>query len=245
MTAYYFRKKAREALKGKWGLALGTGIVAALLGGTKGYDFQFNINMPDESSLMYSYSIMRFFGFATVIAFVSLAVSVIIGGVTEMGYKSFNLKLIRGENPQFENLFDYFKYIKKGVAMVLLRGALIFLQLLLFIVPGIIAIYRYALTPYILAENPDMPVMEAIELSKKMMVGNKMRLFGLQLSFIGWMFLATLSFGIGFLWLSPYMAAAKASFYENVKAELDGFNGFSGNTGNTTNSDFDHINWDE
>lgn len=241
MTAYDFRKTAREALKGKWGLALGTGIVAALLGGTKGYDFQFNINMPDESSLMYSYSVMRFFGFATVIAIISLVISVVIGGVTEIGYKSFNLKLVRRENPQFENLFDYFKYMKKGVAMVLLRGVLIFLQLLLFIIPGIIAIYRYALIPYILAENPDMPVMEALELSKKMMVGNKMRLFGLQLSFIGWMFLSVLTFGIGFLWLSPYMEAATASFYESIKtkAEFGSFNDFS------SNSDFDHINWNE
>ena len=63
---------------------------------------------------------------------------------------------------------------------------------------------------------------EAIELSMAMMDGFKWRLFCLQLSFIGWAFLCVLTFGIGYLWLIPYMQTSTAAFYEDVKAEFAG-----------------------
>ena len=46
------------------------------------------------------------------------------------------------------------------------------------------------------------------------MNGNRWRLFCLELSFIGWMILASFTFGIGMLWLVPYMAIAQIVFYE-------------------------------
>ena len=241
--SYDFRKIARESLKGKWGLALAVGLVASLLGGTDTADGLININLPSEELVSQSYSIVQIFGILTVLFSLFAAVfTVVIGGVTELGYKKFNLKLVKNENPQFENLFDYFKYIKKGVAMVLLRGIFTFLWTLLFIIPGIVATYRYALIPYILADNPEMPAMEALELSKKMMHGNKARLFGLHLTFTGWNILAFLTFGIGFLWLIPYMSAAEAAFYEDLKSGSD-----QKTYSDTSDkkADFDHINWDE
>lgn len=242
MSSYEFRKQAREALKGKWSLAVITGIIAALLGGFGEAGLNLNINLPSEYSAYYPYAIMRFMGVLGIASFFSLIIYVIIGGVTEIGYKNFNLKLIRGENPQLENLFDYFKYIKKGVSMVLLRGIFIFLQLLLFFIPGIIAIYRYALMPYILADDPDMAVMDAMEQSKKMMLGNKMKLFHLHITFIGWILLSALTCGIGFLWVRPYMKAAEALFYENVKFS---FINSSSKSSDYNKTDFDHINWNE
>ena len=100
--------------------------------------------------------------------------------------------------------------------MRLLRGLYVFLWSLLFIVPGIVAGYSYAMTDYILAENPNLTASQAIEQSKTMMYGNRWRLFCLQFSFIGWDILATLAFGIGHLWLTPYKQAATAAFYREV-----------------------------
>ena len=80
----------------------------------------------------------------------------------------------------------------------------------------VIATYRYAMSDYILAENPDIPVSEAIAESARMMEGNKWRLFCLELSFIGWVFLCLLSGGIGFLWLNPYMYQAEAAMYHEI-----------------------------
>ncbi len=102
--------------------------------------------------------------------------------------------------------------------MRLLRGLYIFLWSLLFIIPGIVAGYSYAMADYILAEKPNMTASEAVELSKSMMYGNRFRLFCLQLSFIGWDILATLAFGIGHLWLTPYKQASYAAFYREVSA---------------------------
>ena len=64
-----------------------------------------------------------------------------------------------------------------------------------------------------------MSAKEAMEVSKKMMQGNKWRLFCLQFSFIGWMILGSLTLGIGFLWINPYMNAAVTSFYDDISRE--------------------------
>ena len=72
------------------------------------------------------------------------------------------------------------------------------------------------MTPYILADNPDLSPSEALKMSKEMMRGNKWRLFCLGFSFIGWQLLCGLTLGIGYLWLNPYMAAAHADFYREI-----------------------------
>ncbi|MBQ7338504.1 MAG: DUF975 family protein [Clostridia bacterium] len=79
-----------------------------------------------------------------------------------------------------------------------------------------IATYRYAMSDYILAENPDMPIGEALRESARMMHGNKWRLLCLELSFIGWGFLCLFTCGLGFIWLAPYMYQAEAAFYHEI-----------------------------
>lgn len=76
--------------------------------------------------------------------------------------------------------------------------------------------YTYAMTDYILAEHPDMAPGEVMKTSKAMMEGNRWRLFCLQFSFIGWMLLSSLTFGLGDLALRPYQEAAYAAFYREV-----------------------------
>ena len=77
--------------------------------------------------------------------------------------------------------------------------------------------YTYAMTDYILAEHPDMAPGEVMKGSKAMMEGNRWRLFCLQFSFIGWMIVGSLCLGVGTLWVSAYMNAANAAFYEDLK----------------------------
>jgi uncharacterized membrane protein len=79
-----------------------------------------------------------------------------------------------------------------------------------------VAQYRYAMSDYILAENPEMPPSDALAESKRMMHGNKWRMFCLELSFIGWGILCLCTCGIGFLWLSPYMFQAEAAMYHEI-----------------------------
>ena len=98
----------------------------------------------------------------------------------------------------------------------LLRSLYIFLWSLLCFIPGIIASYTYAMVPYILAENPELTPKEACERSKQLMDGNRLRLFCLTFSFIGWSFLCALTCGIGYIVLTPYIEAAVADFYREI-----------------------------
>ena len=114
-----------------------------------------------------------------------------------------------------------FKSWGHNVGGMLLMVVYTFLWSLLLIIPGIIKYFSYAMTPFILADKPELTANEAIELSMKMMDGHKLDFFILTLSFIGWSILAIFTLCIGYLWLVPYMYTTMAAFYEDVKAEYE------------------------
>lgn len=111
-------------------------------------------------------------------------------------------------------------YVRNAVS-ILLVYLYTLLWTLLFIVPGIIKGLAYSLTPFIVKDNPQLLPNEAINLSIKMMKGHKFDLFYLYLSFIGWIFLAILTLGIGLLWVIPYMQTSMAAFYLDVKNDYN------------------------
>ena len=133
---------------------------------------------------------------------------------------AFRKLLVAGDNNLTSNMFSMAlgNYWHKVWGM-LLMGIFISLWSLLFIIPGIIKAFSYAMTPYILEENPELSANEAIDRSRAMMRGHKFDLFWLYLSFIGWAILCLLTAGIGFLWLIPYISTTQAAFYEEVKAD--------------------------
>lgn len=118
---------------------------------------------------------------------------------------------------------DYFKLFKDkyiiALPVVALTYLYTFLWTLLFIIPGIIKGYSYALASYISIEDNNIPAEECINKSMQMMEGHKMRLFLLDLSFIGWYFVALLTFGIGLFWVVPYHEMARLLFYEDLKSQ--------------------------
>ena len=133
---------------------------------------------------------------------------------------AFRKLLTQGDNEVPSNMYQIAKknYWHKVWGMLLMT---IFITLwsFLFVIPGIIKMFSYAMTPYILEENPELSANEAIDRSRAMMKGHKFDLFWLILSFIGWMILCIFTAGIGYLWLVPYMETAVAGFYEDVKAD--------------------------
>ena len=153
----------------------------------------------------------------TVLAVIQL----LIGGAIELGLKRYNLDLLTHENPPaFATLFSRFSIWGRAFGLRFMTTLLTFLWSLLFIVPGIIASYRYALAPYLMAENPDMDVMEAIARSKELMDGNKGRLFCLQLAFnFVWtlLFFQVRNYALSFFWLTALWGLIvwmTLSFYE-------------------------------
>lgn len=95
----------------------------------------------------------------------------------------------------------------------------ILLWSLLLVIPGIVKSFSYMLTPYILLDNPQMPVMAAIDESRRLMHGNKWRAFFLGLSFIGWWLLGILTLGLLYFWLVPYQSITMGAFYRAVLRE--------------------------
>ncbi len=172
-------------------------------------------------------------------------------GITSYGYTNVFLQISKREDARVDYLFEGFRGFKRMIktmwAMlaillytgtwipILLTGLFIFLGeegntsftiaffvLLAISIVGMIVMYfSYALTYYVMIENPEYSVSQAMKESKSLMKGHKLDLFLLWLSFIGWALLAILTLGIGFLWVSPYMSTTTAHFYRYIsKGEL-------------------------
>lgn len=235
-----FRELARRALSGKWGSAVLTTLVASILGAdimvnggssTSGItnsvtnvvnrgngDGSYNGILSTMSITSLTYILGAMMAIVTVLIVVGL-VQYVIGSFVSLGLIQYNLDLIDGKDVEFGQIFSKASMFGKAFWLRLRMGIFTFLWTLLLIIPGIIKSYAYSMSGFIMAENPEMTAKEAMQVSEKMMAGNKWRLFCLQFSFIGWQILCILSLGIGFLWLTPYMNAAIAAFYDEISRE--------------------------
>ncbi len=74
----------------------------------------------------------------------------------------------------------------------------------------------YALAYNIGYDNPELSSKACVLKSEALMKGNRGNYFLLELSFIGWAILACFTFGIGFLWLFPYIQVTLVCFYEKI-----------------------------
>ena len=181
-------REAKATLKGRWGMA----IVLLLLYGLIDLMCQ---EIPITA------------------IFVSFPIAF---GVT----RAFLLFSREGKALRVNDLFSAFnrKYYWKGVVAYLLMGIFTFLWLLLFIIPGIIKMLAYSLTPYILADNPELSAKQALNKSVEMMNGHKARLFRFYLLYwvaaIGSSCLAW----VPMIWLAPLFEVTRAKFYEDVKS---------------------------
>ena len=103
---------------------------------------------------------------------------------------------------------------------MLWMALLVFLWSLLLIVPGIVKAYAYSMTPYILADCPEVTADRALELSMRMTKGHKGKLFIMHWSFIGWMLLSALTLYILLIvHVAPYIQATMAGYYEELRKE--------------------------
>ena len=230
-SASDYRSMARRALKNFWWLAVGVTLLATVLGGgTSSLTVSFQ---NSDVSRYYPEAMRRFTHVLVPVASVLAMGQFVLRGSILIGHNRFCLKLVDGEEARFEDLFSGFDIFGNAFVLNLLIALKVFAWSLLFVIPGIIAAYRYSMATYILAENPNMQATEAIEHSKALMDGRKGDLFCLDLSFIGWALLAVLTAGIGNLWLVPYMTVSRAAFYRSLPRSMGGQapNGWQPNPG--------------
>ena len=149
----------------------------------------------------------------TLVAVVCWLLRVLLQG----GWVLYHLGVRRGEEMPYATLFDGFGFIGKLILLNIVITLYVFLWSMLFIIPGIIASYRYRFAVYNLCENPDMGVMEAISMSKAQTAGYKGDLFLLDLTFIGWNLLCSLTLGILSIWIAPYIIQTNIGYFQEIK----------------------------
>jgi len=158
-------------------------------------------------------------GISSSVPKLGMAIGLVIGGPLALGYTSLILAVKRGKELKIAQLFDGFSRFVDALVAYLLMTVFVILWSLLLIVPGIIAALSYAMTYFLLADNPGLDGLGAMRKSKQLMIGHKMRLCTLGLRFIGWIALGILTFGIGFFWIIPYMAMTFAAFYQDIACQ--------------------------
>lgn len=221
MKASDYRAIAREKLTGNWKMAVIVALIAWFLGGLiVSASVNVNIRVDEETAITIP-SVQSWIINTLRIGTILSIVQFIIGGVVRQGYATHLLKQHDGEALEIKDLFSQFHRFGDGFCLYLLEGLYTALWMLLLIIPGIIAGFKYAMAPFIMAENPEMTASEAITASKDLMDGHKWELFCLNFSFIGWELLGAITFGIGALFVAPYMNAAYAAFYRNLCPKAD------------------------
>lgn len=103
------------------------------------------------------------------------------------------LNMLRSGEFNFGSFREGYKGPGRTFLTVLLMNVYIVAWSLLFLIPGIVATFKYALTVYILRDNPELSPNDCISRSKELMYGYKGYLFGLYLSYLGWVVLAVIS----------------------------------------------------
>lgn len=168
--------------------------------------------------------ILTFLGIFIAIFFVtlvfSIAIQVLLINPLIVGSKKFFLEGAKSGEQNFSHLGYAFKsnHFGKVIKTMFMTGLFRFLWTLLLVIPGIIKKYAYAMVPYIISEEPDLPYNEAIERSIEMTRGHKWNMFVLDLSFLGWYLLGFLACFIGTFFVHPYYNATYAELYLALKS---------------------------
>lgn len=136
-----------------------------------------------------------------------------------IGTTAFFVSLIENTNFEAKDLFKYYHDFVKIIGVTILMGLIVMLGYICFIIPGIILTLSYSLVPIILIKKPELGIVETLKYSREKMQGHKLDTFVLGLSFIGWAILGTLTFGILYIWLYPYMQLTFTKFYLNILGE--------------------------
>lgn len=143
----------------------------------------------------------------------------LLSGPLMLGFTMVCLAVSRRQGASLSKLFEGFSRFGDSLVLFLLMDIFIFLWSLLLVIPGIIKMYSYSMSWFVLHDRPDLTGNEARKRSMYLMRGHKWRLFCLDFSFLGWYLLSALTLGILAFWVTPYHMTARAEFYQELLAE--------------------------
>ncbi|MED3793566.1 DUF975 family protein [Niallia alba] len=207
---------ARQSLKGEWGKVVGLTFLYLVLSA--------GINLSIEIYASGGFINWLNQEYTPPLASILTAIISVILIPLSIAIVWFYLDLVREKNAEISQVFTIYTDVKamlKVIGASIMVGIFTFLWSLLLIIPGIIKGLAYSQTFMLLKDHPEYSIFEAITESRRRMHGYKWKYFLLNLSFIGWGILCLISLGIGFLWLTPYVYASNATFYQNLIADTD------------------------
>ena len=193
-------KEAQESLKGKWGISIAACLIAGVI--------------TIMITILGGYLINEDWGGNLLSLFVTPPIGV--------GLALFFLNIHSGNKLEIKTIFNPFKEVWfNSVLAYFMMIVIIIIGSILFIIPGIIAFLMFSQVFYIIAEDNKIDPYNALVKSKKMMEGNKWKLFKIRLIILLLAIVCILTLGIGFIWLAPYQNAVYAKFYNVIKQGKD------------------------
>ncbi len=191
------KSEAKEKINGKlwdvWKPTLIIGLISAIIGAVASRIFGANNYTTDLVTAIFTLLLVP----------------------AEVGYISYILKLVRGEEYDLSELKKF--YEKTGVLICI--NILVYLAVLLgficLVIPGIILSFCYTMTFYIFCDNQSIGAEECLKQSRELIKGYKLNYFGFCLSFLGWALLCV--FIIPMVWVVPYITVSQALYYEELK----------------------------
>ena len=239
------KKAALNSLDGKWGVSIGVSalyyfvptlsasaiasfiyLIFGLFIGVIGLDVFLIYSIGGQPQVDPTAIVLLILSYVF-IGLICFLIYSVIQGIFNYGYSVFTLRLGKNEDAKVDDVFVGFRKnnLCKSMKLGVLQAIFLFLWSLLLIVPGIIKYFSYSMAYYILIENPDYTASEALRESKRIMKGQKFRLFVLWLSFIGWFlltaFIGMFTFNLSFIFISPYYNTTVSHFYLDLIKKQD------------------------
>lgn len=163
--------------------------------------------------------------------------------VMSFGYSGYALRIFRGEKVGWKSFFDQLWMANKIILMNLIISIVSGVGMMCFIIPGVYFYYRYQMSTYVLLDNPELSLFEAMKVSAQISRGYKWDLLMLDLSFLGWYLLdvvaAQVFFNVGnfiggnvagtllgmaadvavSVYVLPYIELTRIGYYENMRPQ--------------------------
>ncbi|MFI3283932.1 MAG: DUF975 family protein [Erysipelotrichaceae bacterium] len=159
---------------------------------------------------------------ASTFSIISLAASLFVVIPISYGYEKYIYNLItQGSDSDYKTIFSAYKDgFGKIVVVNLLVSTIVIFGTICFIIPGIIYSMMYMYVNLVMIQYPELGVWATIKKSASIMSGYKMVLFWFGLSFILWHLLSAYTFGIGSLFVIPYIQIAFVLIFIDITKHI-------------------------
>lgn len=220
------KTRGREAFKNHYWPSVGAGFLLLIASGgavaTMGHStYTYQADLPqsfyDMPQNEQTYIVAAVAGLLCIVALGAMLLKALVFNPLQVGCADYFNKNIDDPTTEGGTVLSGFSDYKHSVCTMLLKDVFIGLWSLLFVIPGVVKSYSYAMVPYLIKDHPELSATEAITRSREMMQGNKGRAFLMDLSFIGWYLVGTLTLGLGnIFWTTPYHASSTAALYHEL-----------------------------